>query len=251
MRLVTAIAIAIGAWIGSPSAAPALVRIDVDLGAQKMIVASDSGESFQWPISSGAAGSETPRGTFRPTALYPMVYSYKYGNEPMPHSIFFHGQYAIHGTVEVDALGRPASHGCIRLAPSDAAVLFALVSREGAMIRISGEPAPADLAAPSGGGLWEGWAAEPFSAGLPKAIRLSAHGPRADGRRAAARVEWRWRPIAFHAVSAARPLIPDGAKGAPPRLTCARPGAASAHAHAQTMGGRPVEQSLKPRRKTS
>jgi len=172
MRVVTAIAIAIGAWIGSPSAAPALVRIDVDLGAQKMSVALDSGESFQWPISSGAAGSETPRGTFRPTALYPMVYSYKYGNEPMPHSIFFHGQYAIHGTVELDALGRPASHGCIRLAPSDAAVLFALVSREGALIRISGEPAPADLAAPSGGGLWEGWAAEPGSARLSQSNSL-------------------------------------------------------------------------------
>ena len=172
MRVVTAIAIAIGAWIGSPSAAPALVRIDVDLGAQKMSVASDSGASFQWPISSGAAGRETPRGTFRPTALYPMVYSWKYGNEPMPHSIFFHGQYAIHGTVELDALGRPASHGCIRLAPSDAAVLFALVSREGALIQISGEPAPADLAAPSGGGLWEGWAAEPFSARLSQSNSL-------------------------------------------------------------------------------
>jgi lipoprotein-anchoring transpeptidase ErfK/SrfK len=142
MRLVTAIAFAIGAWIASPSAAPALVRIDVDLGAQTMRVASDSGESFQWPISSGAAGRETPRGTYRPTALYPMVYSWKYGNEPMPHSIFFYGQYAIHGTIEVDALGRPASHGCIRLAPSDAATLYALVSREGALIRISGASAP-------------------------------------------------------------------------------------------------------------
>ncbi|MGD1016308.1 MAG: L,D-transpeptidase [Roseiarcus sp.] len=164
MRWVTAIAMAMGAWIGSSSAAPALVRIDVDLGAQKMSVAADSGENFQWPISSGAAGRETPRGTFRPTALYPMVYSWKYGNEPMPHSIFFYGQYAIHGTMEVDDLGRPASHGCIRLAPSDAAILYALVSREGALIRISGEPESADPSAPSGGGLWEGWAAEPLSA---------------------------------------------------------------------------------------
>ena len=166
MRLVGGLAVALCAWIGSLSAAPGLVRVDVDLAAQAMRVAADTGERYEWPISSGSPGHETPRGIFRPTALYPMVYSYKYGNEPMPHSIFFYGQYAIHGTEEVDALGRPASHGCIRLAPSDAAVLFALVSREGALIQISGEPAPADLAAPSGGGLWEGWAAEPGSARL-------------------------------------------------------------------------------------
>jgi hypothetical protein len=69
-----------------------------------------------------------------------MVYSWKYGNEPMPHSIFFHGQYAIHGTQETDLLGRPASHGCIRLSPRDAATLYELVSREGAVIRIGGGP---------------------------------------------------------------------------------------------------------------
>jgi hypothetical protein len=172
MHIVSTVAIALGASIALQGGAGAVVRIDVDLGAQTMSVASEGGASFQWPISSGAAGRETPRGTFRPTALYPMVYSWKYGNEPMPHSIFFHGQYAIHGTIEVDALGRPASHGCIRLAPSDAATLYALVSREGALIQISGEPAPANLAAPSGGGLWEGWAAEPGSARLSQSNSL-------------------------------------------------------------------------------
>jgi single-stranded-DNA-specific exonuclease len=38
-----------------------------------------------------------------------MVHSAKYGNAPMPHSIFFYGQYAIHGTNAVGALGSPAS----------------------------------------------------------------------------------------------------------------------------------------------
>jgi L,D-transpeptidase catalytic domain len=49
----------------------------------------------------------------------------------MPHSIFFHGGYAIHGTYEINRLGGPASHGCIRLHPANAAALFALVKREG------------------------------------------------------------------------------------------------------------------------
>ena len=37
-------------------------------------------------------------------------------------------------------LGRPASHGCIRLSPRAAATLYELVSREGAVIHIGGGP---------------------------------------------------------------------------------------------------------------
>ena len=118
----------------------AQVRIDVDLGVQVMRVSVSAGETYEWPISSGSFGRATPRGEFRPYALYPMVHSWKYGNEPMPHSIFFHGQYAIHGTLETDQLGRPASHGCIRLSPRDAATLYQLVSREVAVIHIGGGP---------------------------------------------------------------------------------------------------------------
>ena len=45
----------------------------------------------------------------------------------MPYSIFLSGGYAIHGSYEISHLGSPASHGCIRLHPENAAVLFALV----------------------------------------------------------------------------------------------------------------------------
>ena len=69
-----------------------------------------------------------------------MVHSAKYGNAPMPHSIFFYGQYAIHGTTAVGNLGHPASHGCVRLSPGNAATLFAMVERQGAEIRIVGSP---------------------------------------------------------------------------------------------------------------
>jgi lipoprotein-anchoring transpeptidase ErfK/SrfK len=60
-----------------------------------------------------------------------MHYSSKYENSPMPHSIFFHGGYAIHGTNYVKRLGSPASHGCVRLHPSNAARLFSLVRQVG------------------------------------------------------------------------------------------------------------------------
>ncbi|MGZ9089723.1 MAG: L,D-transpeptidase, partial [Rhodoplanes sp.] len=57
-----------------------------------------------------------------------------YYNSPMPHSIFFHGGYAIHGSYEISRLGGPASHGCIRLHPSNAATLFSLVRRYGDIV---------------------------------------------------------------------------------------------------------------------
>ena len=105
-----------------------------------MHVRSGSGATYVWPISSGRVGHATPRGVYHPRALYAMVHSAKYNNAPMPHSIFFRGQYAIHGTNAVGALGSPASHGCIRLSPAAAARLFAMVQQEGAEIRIGGSP---------------------------------------------------------------------------------------------------------------
>jgi lipoprotein-anchoring transpeptidase ErfK/SrfK len=60
-----------------------------------------------------------------------MWYSRKYDMSPMPHSIFFHGGYAIHGTPYVGNLGRPASHGCVRLHPDNARKLFSMVKSAG------------------------------------------------------------------------------------------------------------------------
>jgi lipoprotein-anchoring transpeptidase ErfK/SrfK len=59
------------------------------------------------------------------------IISRKYYNAPMPHAIFFHSGFAIHGTNDLARLGGPASHGCVRLHPSHAAALFALVGRNG------------------------------------------------------------------------------------------------------------------------
>ena len=132
--------LALGALLAAPSYAYAHVEINIDLSSQTMTVHSGTGEIYVWPISSGRAGHATPRGVFSPRALYVMVHSAKYGNAPMPHSIFFYGQYAIHGTASVGNLGRPASHGCVRISPGNAATLFAMVQRQGAEIRIVGSP---------------------------------------------------------------------------------------------------------------
>lgn len=123
-------------WI---SAAQATVRIHIDLSSQTMNVESANG-SYTWPVSTARSGYVTPHGTFHPYSLQRMHYSRKYHMSPMPYSIFFARGYAIHGTYSVRQLGRPASHGCIRLSPGHAAELYAMVQSEGADISISGTP---------------------------------------------------------------------------------------------------------------
>jgi len=130
MRIIRQAALALGALVAFGASAHATVQIHIDLSSQRMHVTSSSG-SYTWPVSTARSGYTTPRGSYAPTSLQRMHYSRKYDNSPMPHSIFFKGGYAIHGTGYVRYLGRPASHGCIRLAPGNAARLFSLVRQHG------------------------------------------------------------------------------------------------------------------------
>jgi L,D-transpeptidase-like protein len=107
--------------------ANAEVSIHVDKTAQRLTVSVDGKPLYNWPVSTARWGYNTPNGTYRPERLEKSWYSRKYDMSPMPHSIFFDGGYAIHGSYEVSHLGRPASHGCIRLSPIHAATLYALV----------------------------------------------------------------------------------------------------------------------------
>ncbi|MDB5596375.1 MAG: L,D-transpeptidase [Hyphomicrobiales bacterium] len=142
-RVALAIATLTGLLLVAAPAA-AFVDIQIDLSSQTMRVASSRGLEV-WPVSTARSGYVTPRGSYRPVRLERMHYSRKYDMSPMPWSIFFRGGYAIHGTGSVSQLGRPASHGCVRLAPRNASRLYAMVQAEGARITVRGAP-------PAGGG---------------------------------------------------------------------------------------------------
>lgn len=103
----------------------------VDLSEQSMTVRLDGETLTTWPVSTARDGKVTPTGTFTPQALSPDHHSSIYCGAPMPWSIFFHGDYAIHGTDQVETLGEPASAGCVRLAPENARRLFDLVRTVG------------------------------------------------------------------------------------------------------------------------
>ena len=112
------------------SNARAEVDIVIDVSEQKMYVETPL-EIYEWDVSTGRKGYSTPRGIYQPYMLKPMHYSSKYDNAPMPHSIFFHGGYAIHATEAINNLGRPASHGCVRLHPQNARWLYRIVKEYG------------------------------------------------------------------------------------------------------------------------
>ncbi len=104
----------------------------IDVSSQTMTVKKYGRVIYKWKVSTARRGYVTPRGTWRPTRLHRMWYSRKYDMSPMPYSVFYHGGYAIHGTGAVKNLGRPASHGCVRLHPSKAAQLYSRVKQIGA-----------------------------------------------------------------------------------------------------------------------
>jgi lipoprotein-anchoring transpeptidase ErfK/SrfK len=103
----------------------------IDISSQVMTVSQDGYILYSWSVSTAGRGYHTPRGNYRPTRMAKMWYSRKYDNAPMPNSIFFKGGYAIHGTNHLKSLGRPASHGCVRLHPSNAQILYRLVQEYG------------------------------------------------------------------------------------------------------------------------
>jgi hypothetical protein len=117
------------ATAGNRAAAQVLVVIDKD--SQQMSVAVNGRTRYVWPVSTGRAGYGTPSGRFQPQWMARTYFSKKYYDAPMPYSIFFYHGYAIHGTEDINRLGGPASHGCVRLHPRNAATLFALVQRYG------------------------------------------------------------------------------------------------------------------------
>ena len=125
------LAAAIVTFVLGLTPARAGVVVQIDKSSQRMAVSVDGATRYSWAVSTGRGGYGTPSGVFRPQSLVRMHYSRKYYNSPMPHSIFFYYGFAIHGTNDIRRLGGPASHGCIRLHPSHAAALYALVQRTG------------------------------------------------------------------------------------------------------------------------
>jgi hypothetical protein len=131
MRGHAVILAAVLAWFISVDSAKADLDILVDKATQRMLVIQDGYIRYMWPVSTGRDNMATPNGVYTPQRLERNWFSTAYYDSPMPYSIFFHNGYAIHGSYAIDRLGGPASHGCVRLHPHHAQILFDLVQQEG------------------------------------------------------------------------------------------------------------------------
>jgi len=113
------------------SSAEAKLDLYVDKSTQRIAVVQDGYMRYVWPVSTGRDSYATPNGVYAPERLERSWFSKAYYNAPMPFAIFFHNGYAIHGSYDIARLGGPASHGCVRLYPQHAEILFAMVEQEG------------------------------------------------------------------------------------------------------------------------
>jgi len=103
----------------------------ISLSSQTMTVSQNGVVKHRWPVSTGRKGYGTPTGSWSAKWLSRHHRSRKYDNAPMPFAVFFNGGYAVHATFETKRLGRPASHGCVRLHPDNAAAFFQMTNRAG------------------------------------------------------------------------------------------------------------------------
>lgn len=121
----------LSAGIGLHEAGAATLIAKVDISTQTMTVTHNGRLKYRWKVSTARPGKVTPTGRWTAKWLSRNHRSSRYNNAPMPYSIFYNGNYAVHGTNQVSKLGRPASAGCIRLAPANAKILYELARREG------------------------------------------------------------------------------------------------------------------------
>ncbi len=131
MHRILTVAALFAFWALFPALARADVLAHIDLSEQRLHLYVDGEKIDTWKISAGLKKGWTHTGTFRPYFLSKNHRSSLFRGAPMPYSVFYDRDWAVHGTTAVKRLGNPASRGCVRLDPKNAAVLFNLVAKQG------------------------------------------------------------------------------------------------------------------------
>ena len=117
----------------APKPAPAPVQaptsgkwIDVNLTTQSLVAYEGQRPVYWATVSTGRARTPTPTGRYR---IYKKLRSTTmsgpgYRFRDVPHVMYFHGNYTLHGTYWHHNFGRPMSHGCVNLRLADAQWLY-------------------------------------------------------------------------------------------------------------------------------
>ena len=132
MKTFLAVATAVLLLQFAPVAAEAATLVaNVSLSKQTMTVTENGWVKYRWKVSTARKGYSTPTVSWSAKWLSRDHRSKKYDNAPMPFAVFFNGGYAVHATFERKRLGTPASHGCVRLDPANAAEFFSMTRENG------------------------------------------------------------------------------------------------------------------------
>jgi len=127
-----AIALALSVAIALPAEALAAKLVaTVNLSTQTMTVKQGGVVKYRWAVSTARRGKVTPTGSWSAKWTSKNHKSSRYNNAPMPYSVFYSGNYAVHGTYQSKLLGRPASAGCVRLSVSNAATFYSMAKQVG------------------------------------------------------------------------------------------------------------------------
>jgi hypothetical protein len=181
----TVIALAISI-VALAAPADASVLVTIDKSTQRMTVSVDGNLRWVWPISTGQLGHDTPSGRYTAFRMEADHFSKEWDDAPMPHSIFFSQTgHAIHGYLNTRRIGSPASHGCVRLEPGNAAKLYALVEQQGlpnTKVVVTGD---VRLALARRGMQWSRGSDKSIGMGAPLEGRSYAYWRRVDGRQSA------------------------------------------------------------------
>jgi len=130
-KIFTAVLALLFLQFNAVSASSANLIANISLSSQTMTVSQNGIVKYRWKVSTARKGYVTPKGSWSAKWLSRNHRSRKYDNAPMPFAVFFNGGYAVHATFDLKRLGRPASHGCVRLHPDNAAQFFSMTSRNG------------------------------------------------------------------------------------------------------------------------
>ncbi|MCA9582247.1 MAG: L,D-transpeptidase [Myxococcales bacterium] len=117
--------------VSRPATVPENARwIHIDLETQSLVAYEGDLPVFATLVSTGKEGFGTPPGLFRihskyvSTTMDDMAGDEPYSIEDVPWTMYFHGNFAIHGAFWHYTFGRVRSHGCVNVSPIDARWLF-------------------------------------------------------------------------------------------------------------------------------
>jgi hypothetical protein len=136
--------------------------IHINLSEQTLVAYQGDKPVFATLVSTGKPGHDTPTGLYEVNRKFlskPMNGTDDdgpYQVQEVPWTMYFHGNYAVHGAYWHDIFGHTRSHGCVNVPPADARWLFywsdpklpegwsGMLHAEGVHVYITGKTPPPD-----------------------------------------------------------------------------------------------------------